>query len=127
VGFAFVDDNIVTNKEPGELTLRAGLPVEVRVLLQQLHRSLRVGDVNALVIQDAKGAYQAVGGNLVGPSKKVKRVRLGKQSLPYRALIGRGQMAVWAEEGTDKYLVHAVCDPECDGGARSQEDVCHLD
>ena len=127
VPVAFGDDDIVASKKPDELTLSAGLPVEVSVLLQQLHKSLGTGDLEALIIEDAKVADQAVVGNLVGPSEEVERVGLGKQSLPDGALIGRGQMAVGTEFGVDQDLVGAVSDPEGDGGTRGQEDVSHSD
>jgi len=124
---AFGDDDIVASEELDELTLSAGLPVEVCVFLQQLHQSLGVGDVQTLIVEDAEVADQAVVGNLVGPSEEVERVGLGKQSLPYGALIRRGQMAVGTECGIDQDLVGAVGDPEGDGGARGQEDVSHSD
>jgi hypothetical protein len=121
VVLAFVDDDIVASKEPDELALCAGLLVEICVLLQQLHKSLGLGDVQALIVEYAKVADQAVVGHLVGPSKKVGRVGLGEQPLPHWALIGRGHMAEWTEEGIDEYLVHAVHNPKRDGGASRQE------
>jgi hypothetical protein len=127
VVLAFGNDDIVAGKEPDELTLSAGLLVEICVLLQQLHKSLGLGDVQALIVEYAKVANQAVVGHLVGPSEKVGRVGLGEQSLPDGALIGCGQMAEWTEQGIDECLVRAVCNPEGDGGARGQEDDSHSD
>lgn len=124
---ALGDNNIVASEESDELTLGAGLVVEICVLLQQLHQSFGVRDLEALVVEDAKVAYQAVVGHLIRPPQEVERVGLGEQSLPYRALIGRGQMAVWTEERVDEDFVRAVGDPDCDCGARGQECVRHSD
>jgi hypothetical protein len=127
VVLAFGNDDIVAGEKPDELALGTGLFVEICVLLEQLHKTLGVGDVQALVVEDARVANEAVVRHLVGPSEEVGRVGLGEQPLPNGALIGCGQMAEWTKQGIDKYLVRAVCNPEGDGGARGQEDDSHSD
>jgi hypothetical protein len=75
-------DDIVASKKLDELTLSAGLLVEICVLLQQLHQTLGVGNVEALVVEYAKVADQAIVGHLVGPLEKIESVGLDKRSLP---------------------------------------------
>jgi hypothetical protein len=127
VVFAFGDDDVIPSKESDELALSTWLLVEVCVLLQKLYKSFGVGDMEALVVEDAKVADQAVIGHLIGPSEEVGCIGLSQQSLPDCALVGCRQMAVWTEEGINKCLVHAVRNPEGDGGACGQEYVCHSD
>lgn len=74
---AFGDDDILASKELDELTLCAGFLVEVCVFLQQLNQSFGTGDLEALIIEDAKVADQAVVRHLVCPSEEVERVGLG--------------------------------------------------
>lgn len=79
---ALVDDDVVASKESDELTLGAGLIVEICVFLQQLHQSPGAGDLEALVIEYAEVADQAVVGHLDRPCEEVESIGLGEKPLP---------------------------------------------